>query len=73
MSLVAPRGTPRAVVGRIGADIGKALAQADLQERFRAGLGVEPLAAAGTAMSELLRADLKSYGALIKRTGITAQ
>jgi hypothetical protein len=34
---------------------------------------VEPLAAAGTAMSELLRADLKSYGALIKRTGITAQ
>jgi tripartite-type tricarboxylate transporter receptor subunit TctC len=73
VSFVAPRGTPAALARRISADIASALAQPDLQERYRATLGVEPFATAPAQMGELLRADLKSYGALIKRTGITAE
>jgi tripartite-type tricarboxylate transporter receptor subunit TctC len=73
VSLVAPRGTPDALTRRISADIAAALAQPDLQERYRATLGVEPFATAPRQMADLLRADLKSYGELIKRTGITAE
>ena len=73
VSIVAPRGTPRHVVNRVSGDIAKVLALPDLGERFRAGLGVEPFATTPAQMAELLRADLKSYGELIKRTGITAE
>ncbi|MDB5913563.1 MAG: Tripartite tricarboxylate transporter family receptor [Ramlibacter sp.] len=71
-AIMAPAGTPRAIVQALATDVQKALADPEVREKLLAqgltprGIGPDEL---GTAM----KAQLAKYGALIKQNGITAE
>lgn len=67
--LLAPRGTPAAITERIGAEVRKALAEADVRERF-AVFGYEPFPQTPSQMTATIEADRKRYGEVIKRLNI---
>jgi len=71
-AIVAPRGTPAAVIQRLNAGVVGALRQADVQKRFH-NIGFEPVSSTPEALAELIHSDLKVYGELISRTGIAAE
>ena len=72
IALVAPRGTPPAIVRRLSEDVGRALSDPEVRERFRA-LGVEAVASSSSELAELIRVDLRRYAEVVKRSGITAE
>jgi tripartite-type tricarboxylate transporter receptor subunit TctC len=72
VSLVAPRGTPPELARRISSDIAAALADGAVRERYR-GIGVDPVSNTPAQLAELIRADLKVYGEIVKRTGVKAE
>ena len=61
--------TPRQIVERLHAELGKALALADVRARLT-GLGGEPGALGVREFSEMNRADYERYGRLIREAGI---
>jgi tripartite-type tricarboxylate transporter receptor subunit TctC len=69
VGFVAPRGTPAEAVRRLGAEVTAALADAELKERYR-NLGVEPVSTTSAQMLELIRADLRRTGDVVRRAGI---
>ena len=72
VSLVAPRGTPPEIARRISGDIAAALADAAVRERFK-GIGVDPVPSSPAQLAELIRADTKVYGEIVKRAGVKAE
>ena len=70
-AVVAPRGTPPAVVERLSAEVRKALASPDVKERL-AGLGAEVSPAGSGELGELVRMERERYGKLIREAGIKA-
>jgi len=72
VSLVAPRGTPPELARRISSDIAAALADGAVRERYR-GIGVDPVSNTPAQLAELIRADLKVYGEIVKRAGVKAE
>ena len=70
VALFAPHGTPPAVIAKINQDLGKALAEPDVKERF-AGFGFEPYAAPPTEITQNIAADSKRYGEIVKRAKIS--
>ena len=68
----APAGTPPAVLRRLGDTVYSIIPEPQSKERY-AVLGVEPLNLTPPRMMELVRAELASYGKIIKEVGITAQ
>ncbi len=69
LGLFAPVGTPPAVMSRLRAEIGKALATAEVKERLNASGGLEPFATSPEQYVALIRADHKKYGKLVKDIG----
>jgi len=69
VALYAPKGTPAAVIERINAGVGKALAEPDVKERF-AGFGFEPWVEPGAALTRVADADRKRYVEVVKRNNI---
>jgi len=69
LGLFLPVGTPAAVVSRLRAEIGKALATADVKERLNASGGLEPFATTPELYLALIRSDYKKYGKLVKDIG----
>lgn len=69
LGLFLPVGTPAAVVSRLRAEIGKALATADVKERLNASGGLEPFATTPEQYAALIRSDHKKYGKLVKDIG----
>lgn len=69
VGFVALRGTPPDVVRRISQDVGRAIEQPEVRERYR-NLGLEPAATTPEQLSGIIRADLKRYGDLVKKIGI---
>lgn len=68
--LFAPRGTPRAVVAKIAADLSRQLKVPEMQERL-AGLGVD---AAGTSPAEfkaMFTVEIEKWAKVVKAAGIT--
>jgi tripartite-type tricarboxylate transporter receptor subunit TctC len=67
--LLAPKGTPKAIVDQINRDVAKAIAEPDVRERF-AGFGYEawPLSPAQT--SAAMEADVHRYADTIKRLNL---
>jgi tripartite-type tricarboxylate transporter receptor subunit TctC len=64
--------TPQPVVDRLSVEILKAMDSADLKERLR-GMGSEPPAIrAPEQFAAFVAAELKTYTALVKRSGATA-
>jgi tripartite-type tricarboxylate transporter receptor subunit TctC len=68
---MAPAGTPKDIVGRLSTEIGKALADAEVQEK----LAAQGLSVRGTTPEELgiaTRAQLARYAQLFKSANIKA-
>jgi len=71
LALVAPRGTPPEVVRRINADVNRLLADPEVVEQLQR-FGFEASPGTPEQFAEVIRADAKKYGALVRRTGATA-
>ncbi len=70
--MLAPAGTPRAIVNRLNSEIHKALASADLKQRLAAS-GVEPLVNTPEQFAEFIKSEIVRYAKIIKDAGIKAQ
>ena len=68
--VVAPAGTPRAVIMRLNAAIERILAADDVRKRF-AGLGVEPVGGPPEAFAAHIRAESEKWGRLIRTANVT--
>ncbi|MDH5535851.1 MAG: tripartite tricarboxylate transporter substrate binding protein [Betaproteobacteria bacterium] len=68
IGVFAPAGTPKAVIGRLNAEINKALANADIEKKLE-NQALEPWLASPEETNERIRADYDKYGKLIKMTG----
>jgi tripartite-type tricarboxylate transporter receptor subunit TctC len=71
LALLAPRGTPGAVVRRINADVNEALAAPEVLERLST-FGFEASPGTPEQLAEAIRADTKTYGELVRLTGASA-
>jgi tripartite-type tricarboxylate transporter receptor subunit TctC len=69
--VLAPAGTPQAVVMRARDAAAKALASADVRERF-SSQGAEPVGLTPEAFAKFMKADIAKIGKLIKAAGIKA-
>ena len=63
--LLAPRGTPRAVIERIHADLSKLMARPDIQATFKR-TGTDPVPTDPKAFGELIRTDYKKWGDVVR-------
>jgi len=70
--LLAPAGTPRAIVARLNAESVKAMAAPDIRERL-AGLGGEPLSGSPEEVAVFLRKEYEQWGRVIREAGIKAE
>jgi len=71
LALMAPRGTPPEVVRRINADVNRQLADPEVLEQMRK-LGFEAAPATAEQFAQVIAADAKKYGELVRRTGAKA-
>jgi len=71
LALLAPRGTPGALVRRIHAEVSRQLGDPDVLGRMQA-FGFEPAPGTLEQLAELIRADTKKYGDLVRRVEATA-
>jgi tripartite-type tricarboxylate transporter receptor subunit TctC len=69
MGLLAPAGTPGAVVARLNEEIAKALKLPDVRQRFEAS-GIEPAGSTPDQFADLIRGEMREFSALVKATGI---
>ena len=67
--ILAPKGTPRAIVERLQREIAAVLAEPDVRERY-AVLGIEPVGNTPDEYTAQIRADLAQWGPIVKRAGI---
>ena len=67
--LMVPAGTPPAVIKRLNAALVKALAKPEVHKRLVA-LGADPVGSTPEAFAELIARETKSWGALVKSTGV---
>ncbi len=67
--LLAPAGTPKAIVDKLSAEVGKIVAMPDIRERLQSQ-GQEPFYNPPEQFAEIMRADFARYGRLIKTANI---
>ena len=70
--LLAPAGTPRAVVDRINAEMKKAVANPDFAKQL-AAMGLEPASSTPAEFHDMIASELKRWSKVIKEAGITAE
>lgn len=70
-AMMAPAGTPKAIVQTLQTETVKALADSEVREKLL-GLGLTPRGTTPDELGKAMRAQLARYGALIKQAGITA-
>lgn len=70
-ALLAPAGTPAAIVTRINADLGKALANPDLVRRMLAG-GIEPASSTPEELGRMIQTETERWRKVIRNAGIAA-
>ena len=70
-AVMAPAGTPKAIVQTLHAEIVKALADPEVREKLIAQ-GLTPRGTSPDELAQAMRAQITRYGALIKQAGITA-
>jgi tripartite-type tricarboxylate transporter receptor subunit TctC len=71
-AIMAPAGTPKAIVQRVQAEVVKALGDASVREQLMAQ-GLTPRGSSPEELATALRAQLARYEALIRQAGITAE
>jgi tripartite-type tricarboxylate transporter receptor subunit TctC len=72
LAIMAPRGTPPQVVQRINADVNRALADPDVQDKLRT-FGFEAAPGTPEQLGEFIAAESKRFAELVRRTGATAE
>jgi tripartite-type tricarboxylate transporter receptor subunit TctC len=68
--IVAPAGTPRAVIAKLNAAIDRILKMEDVRARF-AALGVEPVGGPPEAFARHVRAESEKWGKVVRTAGIS--
>jgi tripartite-type tricarboxylate transporter receptor subunit TctC len=68
VALVAPAGTPRAVIERLNAEMVRIAALPDIRERY-AGLGAEASASTPEELGRFTAAEIEKWGKVIRRSG----
>lgn len=71
-ALIAPAGTPAAVIDRLAREVETALADAETQRQFGA-LGVQPDFAAPAALQERIRQEAPQWERFVRSNGISAE
>ena len=71
-ALMAPGGTPRAIVQTLQSEVSKALDDPEVREKLIAQ-GLTPRGTSPDELAKAMRAQLARYGVLIKQAGITAE
>jgi tripartite-type tricarboxylate transporter receptor subunit TctC len=69
--VIAPRGTPPAIVSRLRSEIVKAIAYPDVRQRL-SSLGLEPVGGTPEDFGRLLQNELTKWAKVVKEAGITA-
>lgn len=72
LGVVAPAGTPPAIVNRISQQINRSLAQGDLPEKF-AAMGLEPMPSSPEKMAAFIRAESDKWAKVIHEAGISLE
>ena len=71
-AVYAPKGTPKAIVTQLNADIVKILKTPDIREKMSSTMGIEIVASTPEELTTLMQAEIPRWGALIKKSGATA-
>jgi tripartite-type tricarboxylate transporter receptor subunit TctC len=66
--MLAPAGTPREIVARVNAEIGKALQQPDVQEKLK-GLGMQIVGGPPEQFGAFMRAEAGKWAKIVKDSG----
>jgi tripartite-type tricarboxylate transporter receptor subunit TctC len=72
IALLAPAGTPSAVIQKIAKDVREAVSQKDIQEKL-IGQGAVPQASTPQELQALIDRDLARYGKIIRDKGLRAE
>ena len=72
IGVLAPAGTPPAIVQKLSAEIAKALKHPEVAQRYRQ-LGIEPVGSTPEAYAAINRASYEKYGQVVKVTGTKAE
>lgn len=72
-AVYAPRGTPKEVVQRLSTEINKVLQQPEVRARLEQQFGMEVVAGGPEQLAALMRTDIPRLGALVKKTGASAE
>jgi tripartite-type tricarboxylate transporter receptor subunit TctC len=70
--MLAPKRTPKAIVAKLNAEINRALAQADLRERF-ASMSVEIVGGSPEAFARYIDAESKRWGEVVRAANIKVE
>jgi tripartite-type tricarboxylate transporter receptor subunit TctC len=70
-ALMAPAGTPRAVIAKIHGDVAKALQMPDVRERL-AGMGAEPSGESPAELAARIKAEYDRWGEVVRKANIKA-
>jgi tripartite-type tricarboxylate transporter receptor subunit TctC len=70
VGLFAPKGTPKAAIDKINADVGKVLEAADVRERL-ATFGFEPYIGTPDELTKVIERDSRRFGDVVKRANIS--
>lgn len=71
-AIYAPKGTPKAIVNRLHAEIAKALQMSDVQAKLQGQLGMELVGGTPEELAALMAKEIPRWGALVKKSGATA-
>jgi tripartite-type tricarboxylate transporter receptor subunit TctC len=69
-TLVAPRGTPREIVGRLNAELNRVLGQADVKQQLLASQGAEAWPSTPAEARAHVAAEIEKWGRVVKQTGV---
>jgi tripartite-type tricarboxylate transporter receptor subunit TctC len=71
-AIMAPARTPQPIVARLNAEITSLIRTDEFRERFKA-LGMEPIPTTPEELTQMTRAELARWAAVIKRAGVKAE
>ena len=72
-AVYAPKGTPREVVQRLSTEIAKVLQTPDVKSKLEQQFGMEVIGGGPEQLAALMRSDIPRLGALVKKTGASAE
>jgi tripartite-type tricarboxylate transporter receptor subunit TctC len=72
-AVYAPKGTPRAIVNRLNAEIVKALRQPDVRDKLEGQLAMEIVASTPEELAAHMAREIPRWAELVRKSGATAE